>query len=216
MVRNTDPEPAVPDASDALVESLCLALRDVGVREVSLPEDAHAVAHVRRLQTLHDAILARGIDISDRIEALSAETGWDMSELLEQCLRYPEVMPEVRESDGVRRQFRCPGCMQRERPSDDDRFFLCNDCLVVVRNALRTMRPIPRLFLFRSYSPDARCPHPSEDTPLAVYPWPWKTTLVSTAASVFAALSKNKHVEHRPANSCSRRAAPARRGSKHL
>jgi hypothetical protein len=76
----------------------------------------------------------------------------------------------VRERDGVRRQLRCAGCRQRERPNDDTTWFLCDDCLEAVREALSNTLPVADMLLFRSYSVEARCPHANEDTILAVYP----------------------------------------------
>jgi hypothetical protein len=72
-MRPSDPEPKIPNSRDELVETLLLALRDVGVWEGMLPEDARAVAHVQQVQELANETLRRGIVLSKRLEQLSGE-----------------------------------------------------------------------------------------------------------------------------------------------
>jgi len=94
-----------------------------------------------------------------------------MDVLLEECRSFPTRMPYLREKDGVRRRLRCVGCWSRERPESDDRFRLCDVCLSTVRAALDSRKPVPGMLLFRTYTPEARCEHASDDTVLVVYPW---------------------------------------------
>ena len=102
---------------------------------------------------------------------LSAETGWDMVSLLDDCRGNPAIRPYLREADGIRRAFRCSACKRAERPEDDTTFFLCDSCLRVMLNALSAPGDHPEMLLFRTYTPTARCQHASDNTLLAVSPW---------------------------------------------
>jgi hypothetical protein len=167
MVRAS--EPALPVTSrpdDILIEDLCLSLRDVGVRN-GLREPILLVQETDRELT------ARGVEVGDRLDALSRETGWRMKHLLEECRLFPEITPRVRLLSGLRKDQLCFACRERERPDDPTRFLVCTECLVRMRDALRTRRSHPRMFLFRTYSPEARCKHATDETVLVVYPW-WR------------------------------------------
>lgn len=114
-MKNTPPEPPIEQRETGeLVEDLCLALRDVGVGDQNLPDGEWVVSAVRRVQRLHGELSRRGADVTRRLERLSEETSWQMPPLLRDCLMYPEVIPYVRERDGVRRALRCLACRKRE------------------------------------------------------------------------------------------------------
>src|SRR5262245_9676951 len=131
-MRDTPPKKLIGQReTDELIEDLCLELRDVGVGDYGLPDDKRAISSIREVQHISAEIKSRNADnadFKDRIKRLSAETGWQMERLLQECLLYPEVIPYVREHDGVRRAFRCSICEKREVP-DRDGIWLCDDCL---------------------------------------------------------------------------------------
>lgn len=154
----------------SLLEDLCVDLRRVGVHEAGIPSDSRTVAFVEAVQSKFAELTTRGVELGPRIAALSAECGWDMEELLTQCVAYPKLIPMVREADGVRRALRCPGCRSRERPQSDDHFFLCSECLHACLHAVRVRVPLPGMLLFRTYSQQWRCPHAGDETVLVKYP----------------------------------------------
>lgn len=129
-MKNTPAElPIEQRETEELVEDLCLALRDVGVSDYDLPEGKQAVSAVLRVQQLHGELSRRGADVTRRIERLSVETSWQMIPLLRECLMYPEVIPYVRERDGIRRALRCPACREREMPRRGGvGVWLCDAC----------------------------------------------------------------------------------------
>jgi hypothetical protein len=114
-MKNTPAEPPIEQRETGeLVEDLCLALRDVGVGDHNLPDGEWVVSAVLRVRRLHDELSRRGADVTRRLERLSEETSWQMTPLLRDCLMYPEVIPYVRERDGVRRALRCLACRKRD------------------------------------------------------------------------------------------------------
>ena len=100
-MRSTPPPPPISERSDTrVVEDLCLAVRNVGVWEHALPTDARALAHVQEVQVLPVELQQRNVDATARLERLSEETGWLMPQLLDECLRFPTILPRVRLLDG--------------------------------------------------------------------------------------------------------------------
>jgi hypothetical protein len=171
-MRPTDPRaPISGRESSTLLEDLCVALRDVGVHDRrGLPSDRQKAA-IGRVQSLDQELSGRGVAIRERISQLSAETGWLMEQLLDERREYPRTRPRLRDHDGIRRALRCSGCRTRERPESDEHFFICNYCLRMVSGLLEQRASGPHALIFRSYTPEARCEHADESTPVAVYPW---------------------------------------------
>lgn len=64
-----------------------------------------------------------------------------MGELLKDCLDFPKTLPYVKESDGIRRYFRCWLCGEREFPPGAKRFLLCEQCLGRTRNDIQQRIP---------------------------------------------------------------------------
>jgi hypothetical protein len=128
-MKNTPAElPVEQRETEELVEDLCLDLRNVGVLDYRLPEGEQVVAAVLRVQRLHGELSRRGADVTRRLERLSEETSWQMIPLLRDCLRYPDVIPYVRERDGIRRVLRCPVCRKREISRRGGAVWLCDAC----------------------------------------------------------------------------------------
>jgi hypothetical protein len=128
-MKNTPAElPVEQRETEELVEDLCLALREVGVGDYCLPKGEEAVSAVLRVQRLHGELSRRGADITRRLERLSEETSWQMLPLLRDCLMYPDVIPYVRERDGIRRALRCPNCRERELSRREGVLWLCDAC----------------------------------------------------------------------------------------
>ncbi len=92
------------------------------------------------------------------------------TELLADCMAFPEVVPYVRSEDGIRRHLRCTICRNAEYPQDEQNFWMCDDCLKRVIEAIRSRTPIDQIILFRTYNPGARCNHANADTVLAQDP----------------------------------------------
>lgn len=168
-MRNTTPEPPIEEReTTGLIEDLCLALRDVGVRDYGLPDDARAVSAIENVRRIHAELERRGANFTQRLAQVSEETKWQMAPLLRECLDYPEVIPYVRESDGVRRAFRCSVCRRREFP-DRKGLFLCDACLVQAAESTRTLVPWGGLLLFRIYNEAVWCKHANAETVLMAF-----------------------------------------------
>lgn len=86
-----------------------------------------------------------------------------MAPLLEETLRFPAVVPAVREADGVRRQYRCPRCRSAEVP-DREGIWLCDACLAAAAAAVRAPGPLEGLVVLRTYTPEKWCPHADAET----------------------------------------------------
>ena len=171
MVRDSDPEPPLSRWGDEdLLEELPTALRHVAMGEWNLPEDRKALEKLSRVKEIAGLLRARGVSPIDRLEKLTEETGWRMVPFYEECLAYPGQRPWIRDKDdGIRRLLRCSMCGKREHPEGDPSWLgsLCDACLGDVRSAIERRSPIPGLLLFRTYNPDARCPHAGPETVLA-------------------------------------------------
>lgn len=168
-MRNTLPEPAVEHRETPdLIEDLCLALRDVGVRDYGLPNDERGVASIKSVQQIHAELERRGVDCRPRLARLTEETQWQMGSLLQECLAYPEVVPHVREADGVRRALRCSVCQQREFP-DREGLLLCNVCLEQTAESIQNRVPWGGLLLLRIYNEAYWCRHANAETVMAAF-----------------------------------------------
>lgn len=168
-MRNTSPEPPIEQlGTSRLIEDLCLALRDVGVRDYGLPNEERAVSAIEKVQQLHAELEKREADFQPRIAQLSQETSWQIEQLLEDCLAYPNVIPYVRESDGVRRSFRCSACRKREL-FDRNGIYLCDVCLSQSAESIQNKVPMYDLLLFRMYSESKWCKHADSETVLMAF-----------------------------------------------
>jgi hypothetical protein len=99
---------------------------------------------------------------------LSEETSWRMEELLDDCLKYPKVIPYVKETDGIRRSLRCPICRRGEIP-DRLGVEMCDPCVRDAIESLQSRVPITGLILFRTYNDSKRCRHADSDTVLMTF-----------------------------------------------
>ena len=165
--RNTPARPGIKERDSAeLLEDLCIALRDVAVREGSLPRSEDAQAAVRQAVEVAAELDVRGVAMSERLDRLAQETGWLMSQLLEDCTKFPKVVPRVRELDGIRRYLRCLYCRVAERPEHDVRWGACDACLHRIIDSLDSLSVIEGTVLFRTYNGEWRCEHADADTVL--------------------------------------------------
>lgn len=168
-MKNTSPElPIEQLGTSRLIEDLCLALRDVGVRDYDLPNNERAISFVEKVKQIHTELKKRGADFQSRISQLSQETSWQMEQLLEDCLAYPTVIPYVRESDGVRRSFRCSACRKREL-FDRNGIYLCDVCLSQSAESMQNKVPLYDLLLFRTYNESKWCKHADSETVLMAF-----------------------------------------------
>jgi hypothetical protein len=171
MLNTPPPPPPDQRDTDTLVEDLCVALRNVGVHDSELPDGARVLKAIEQVRTFHQELVRRGVGLSDRLEELSQQTRWRMGELLDECLRFPAVMPYVKEMDGVRRYLRCGLCGRAERPVDPGPFWMCDGCMRRTVEAIDRREPTEGVVLFRTYNPDARCGHADAETVLAAIGW---------------------------------------------
>lgn len=168
-MRNTLPEKPIEQRdTPKLIEDLCVALRDVGVRDFDLPNNERGLASIECVQQIHAELEKRAVDYRLRVAQLSDETKWQMERLLRECLAYPEVVPYVREADGVRRAFRCRVCRKREFP-DHKGLLLCNTCLAQSSESIRQRVPWGGLLLLRIYNDTYWCRHANAETVMAAF-----------------------------------------------
>jgi hypothetical protein len=158
-------------SSEELLDDLCLELRHVGCRDYSLPNDERIIQHVGEVSAIYDELSKRGAEVQSRLLQLSEQTKWNISRLLEDCLRYPAVVPYVREGDGIRRALRCQLCSKAERPPDAKVFWFCDGCMEKVVTAVQERTPVAGIILFRTYNHEARCEHADDNTVLVTESW---------------------------------------------
>lgn len=167
-MANTPPRlPIRERPSPELVEALCIELRHVACADYELPSGGQVVGHVREVAAIQQELQRRGVDFRPRLELLTEETKWQMLPLLEDCVAYPQSLPYVRALDGVRRTLRCQSCRKAERPVDAKLFWYCERCMETLAEAVRQRSPAPGIVLFRTYNPECRCVHATDDTVLA-------------------------------------------------
>ena len=124
-------------------------------------------AHVREVAAIHQELRSRGVDFRWRLGLLTEETKCQVLPLLEDCVAYPQSLPDVREMDGIRRTLRCQLCQKAERPVDAKLFWYCEQCMHTLVEAVCQRSPVQGIVLFRTYNPECRCSHASDDTVLA-------------------------------------------------
>src|SRR5579863_5900870 len=117
-MANTQKTPLEEKTTEQLLEDLCVELRHVGVGDSRLPKVVRVIAHIGEVNAIQAELNRRGVDSRPRLELLSRETNWQVPELLADCSAFPNVMPYVRELDGIRRTLRCQVCRKAERPPD--------------------------------------------------------------------------------------------------
>lgn len=168
-MKNTPPLlPVAQRSNHEIIEELCLALRDVGVRTYSLPNDERAISAVRKVQEIYILLKQRNVDFQTRIERLSEETSWQMEPLLKECLDFPNVVPFVRDADGIRRALRCSICQKNEHP-DREGIWLCDICLEQAKISIETFTPMNGMILFRIYNREYWCKHANSETVLIAF-----------------------------------------------
>lgn len=171
-MHDTPPPPLIRNRdTSTLLDDLCIALREVGVRDGDLPLGQRVVRAIEDVCAIDAELRQRNIDISARLKELSKQTHWQMEILLTECLDYPVTVPYVREEDGIRRRLRCTLCRQAERPQNAEQFWMCDACIRRVICAIQSREPIDGIILFRSYNVAARCEHANSETVLAGDSW---------------------------------------------
>lgn len=165
------PPPAHQRDDETLLADLCIALRDVGVRDGDLPAGQRVLSGIEDVRSVYGELQRRGIDPTARLDELSVQTRWRMNDLLRDCLAFPRTLPYVKEADGIRRFLRCILCHKAERPPDSTQFWMCDGCLRRVTEAIERREPIDGIVLFRTYNAEARCAHADAETVLATYSW---------------------------------------------
>jgi hypothetical protein len=174
MPNTPPPLPIEQRETPDLVEDLCLALRNVGVGDYTLRRDVQGemLTHIKEVQKIYSELQKRNVHPRDRIILLSNETNWQMHRLLDDCLAYPDVIPFVREIDGIRRALRCPLCLKKEVP-DREGIWLCDACLSAAINAIDNKTPVDGLVLLRTYNPSKWCDHADAETVMMVFDNDW-------------------------------------------
>ena len=73
VMRNTTPRSPIEKRSDLeLLEDLCIALRNVGVRESNLPDGSRVKQDISEVCAIHQELTRRGVDSSSRLSKLLA------------------------------------------------------------------------------------------------------------------------------------------------
>jgi hypothetical protein len=163
-MANTPPDlPIRNRETKKLVEDLCIALRNVGVWDNELPGGDTVRSFIEEIKMIHAELKGRGVDVETRVAQLSEESGWLMGELLS----FPKTLPYVKETDGIRRYFRCWLCAEREFTPSAKRFLLCQECLYRLLSDIKKRVPSKGVMLYRTYNEEKRCRHADSETVLA-------------------------------------------------
>jgi hypothetical protein len=166
--RNTPPPTPISERdTEVLLENLTSALCEVGGYGGRQSPDERAIASIETVRELHAELNNRKVTLTDYLNQLTATTGWMMSQLLDECMQWPEQTPQVREMDGIRRMFRCPLCSKEEVP-DYNGIFFGTECLQRAAGAIQQRTPFDGIVIYRTYNTDARCRHANDETVLAV------------------------------------------------
>ena len=145
--RNTPQKPPVYERTDKeIVEALCVALREIGVSNAGLPDGERIRERIKTAQEIYKEIVKRDINVTRRIKKLSKETKWPMSRLLDETIKFPEMVPylannpklvcrECRENTFARSALLglCDDCLDKgieliESDSKDIRVLTCSTC----------------------------------------------------------------------------------------
>ena len=201
-MHDTPPPPPVRirDTS-VLLDDLCVALREVGVRDYELPKGQRVVQSVQDVRAIDAELKERGVDTSARLRELSSQTHWQMEALLADCRDYPRSIPFVKEGDGIRRRLRCTLCRIAERPQNAEQFWMCDACIRRVIDAIHRREPVDNIILFRTYNAAARCEHADEESVLAAEAW--NDTIFGNCEECFGtelARRAGEHAEHSSRN----------------
>lgn len=154
-----------------LLSQLQVALRNVALYEgynALEPPDDTMVKWVEVVQRIHALLMGRGAAFGPELDVLSAQTGWMLGQLMEDCLKWPACVPFVRDLDGVRRKLRCCHCHRREFPLDTAER-LCDECLLEMIERIALKRPSDAVLLFRTYNASRWCPHADAETVLMTF-----------------------------------------------
>lgn len=167
-MHDSPPIPPIGErTTTVLIEDLCIALRNVALNDGGLPDGECVVGPIKSVRELHSELVRRCVDCMPRLGTLSEETGWQIPQLLDDCLGFPATLPYVREPDGIRRFLRCGACGRTEHPPDVEFFPYCESCMRQLAAALRDRTPTFSLVFYRTYNEDCWCRHANADTVFA-------------------------------------------------
>jgi len=114
-------------------------------------------AVVQKITDLHLRITKRNLDIDDILLDASRQVGIDLRRLLDDSLKFPNVVPYVHNLQGQRRLFLCY-CGENEA-HDSSGLGLCHQCLEAALECLLEKKKDNKFILYSSYSPQVRCRH---------------------------------------------------------
>ncbi len=166
-IRNTTSEQGLEwlDTPE-LLSQLLIGLRNVAVYEGYEPAPSDTfVKWIEFVQRVYRLLAGRSFDPTPGLQSLTAETGWQMAPLLDECMRWPRVSPQVREQDDIRRMQRCWHCKQREHPQNSVER-LCDECLLRLADLITQRTPPEGIIFFRTYNASRWCVHANAETVL--------------------------------------------------
>jgi len=166
---------------DALVQDLLLALKDVvacqsmiatnnngrhtnKTNELELQKLRIAV---NKVVSLHRRVKDRITGLDENLEEAGAKIDIDLKQLLNDCLRFPEVFPYVKNEQGLRKFFLCY-CGEKES-FDQHGLRLCSSCLEDTLECLKEKKKDKRFILYSTYSAEVRCRHADFKTLLVTF-----------------------------------------------
>ena len=128
-----------------------------GKLHLSEVEQASLSSLVLKIVDLNHRINKRSLDIADVLLDASKQVNVDLKRLLDDSLRFPNVIPYARNLKGLRRLFLC-FCGEREI-HDLHGLGLCLDCLESALECVTEKKRDNKFILYSSYSPQVRCRH---------------------------------------------------------
>jgi hypothetical protein len=168
-------------ATDDLVNELLISLKDVVACQSTLANN-HAVSHanktneielqklrliINKVVNLHSRINERGTGLYEALKEAGNKTDLDLRQLLNDCLRFPEIFPYVRNSRGLKKFFLC-SCGEHES-IDQQGLRLCAACLESMLECVKEKKKDNRFILYSTFSQQVRCRHADFKTLLITF-----------------------------------------------
>ena len=165
-------------SSGELIHELLMALRDVVAAQSTLikynngnkvqaPEYEQLRFTINKIISLRNRLNGHETELEETLKEAGKQTDLNLRQLLEDCQRFPEVFPYVRNLKGLRKFFLCH-CETRES-IDQQGLALCYQCLESAIRCLKERKKYDQFILYSSYSPQVRCRHADFKTLLVTF-----------------------------------------------
>lgn len=183
-------------SNDELVQDIILLLKDVVAFESTIAQTFHSNGNgssinsnkrqaeasanqltqnefaslslvIEKITDLNQKIDKRGIDLREVLRETGKQVNIDLVQLLNDSLRFPNIIPYARNLKGLRRLFLCY-CGERET-QDNSGLGLCIECIDEALDCVIEKKRDSRFILYSTYSSQVRCRHADFSTLLITF-----------------------------------------------